>query len=197
MYVNLASEKTFPAIYGFAGSTAEIYAETEGMEFIALLEYDIIEGADSSVAAGEGIKIRANGDLSKFESVTIDGLTVDPSNYKVSSSNMVIDFSKDFVSALTAGVHYLTLFFADGIASTSMTVTPDLFGDITSDGNVNIGDVARLYAHIKGTSLLTDENVTDLCDITGDGKVNIGDVAKLYAHIKVKSTLDRYNQYQT
>ena len=59
-----------------------------------------------------------------------------------------------------------------------------LIGDISGDGRVNMGDVAKLYAHIKGTSILTDETGLDRCDISGDGKVNMGDVAKLYAHIK-------------
>jgi hypothetical protein len=52
-----------------------------------------------------------------------------------------------------------------------------------------MGDVAKLYAHIKGTNILTDENDIDRCDITGDGNVNMGDVAKLYAHIKGTSKL--------
>ena len=64
-----------------------------------------------------------------------------------------------------------------------------LIGDITGDGNVNMGDVAKLYAHIKGTSVLTDKNDIKCCDITGDGNVNMGDVAKLYAHIKGTSKL--------
>lgn len=59
-----------------------------------------------------------------------------------------------------------------------------LLGDITGEGKVNMGDVAKLYAHIKGTSILTEETGLDRCDITGEGKVNMGDVAKLYAHIK-------------
>lgn len=57
-------------------------------------------------------------------------------------------------------------------------------GDISGDDKVNMGDVAKLYAHIKGTSVLTNETGLDRCDISGDGKVNMGDVAKLYAHIK-------------
>ena len=68
-------------------------------------------------------------------------------------------------------------------------VTERLIGDINGDGEINIGDVAKLYAHIKGTSILTDENDIDRCDITGDGNVNMGDVAKLYAHIKGTSKL--------
>ena len=56
-----------------------------------------------------------------------------------------------------------------------------LLGDITGEDKVNMGDVAKLYAHIKGTSILTEETGLDRCDITGEGKVNMGDVAKLYA----------------
>ena len=56
-------------------------------------------------------------------------------------------------------------------------------GDITGDGKVNMADVAKLYAHIKSTNVLTDENILDRCDITGEGKVNMADVAKLYTHI--------------
>ena len=62
-------------------------------------------------------------------------------------------------------------------------------GDISGDGKVNMGDVAKLYAHIRGTSVLTEENGLNRCDISGDGKVNIGDVAKLYAHIRGTSKL--------
>lgn len=64
-----------------------------------------------------------------------------------------------------------------------------LIGDITGEGKVNMGDVAKLYAHIKGTSILTEETGLNRCDITGEGKVNMGDVAKLYAHIKGTSKL--------
>jgi hypothetical protein len=55
-------------------------------------------------------------------------------------------------------------------------------GDVTGEGTVNMADVAKLYAHIKGTSPLTAG--LDRCDITGEGTVNMADVAKLCAHIK-------------
>lgn len=56
-------------------------------------------------------------------------------------------------------------------------------GDVTGDGKVNIMDVAKLYAHVKGTPI-TDEYALTCGDTTGDGKYNIMDVAKLYAHVK-------------
>jgi hypothetical protein len=61
-------------------------------------------------------------------------------------------------------------------------VTLHLIGDIDGNGKVNIGDVAKLNAHIKGTSLLTGYGL-DCANVNG-GKLNMGDTASLYAHIR-------------
>ena len=62
-------------------------------------------------------------------------------------------------------------------------VTVCLLGDVTGDGNVNILDIARLYAHVKG-DLLTDDYAMACGDVTEDGSLNIIDVGRLYAHIR-------------
>ena len=62
-----------------------------------------------------------------------------------------------------------------------VTVGP---GDITGDGKLNIMDVVKLYAHVKGVSTITDEAALQLADYTGDGRVNIMDIAKLYTAVK-------------
>ena len=59
-----------------------------------------------------------------------------------------------------------------------------LSGDITGDGKINIMDVVKLYAHVKGAGTLTDEAALQAADYTGDGKINIMDIAKLYAAVK-------------
>jgi hypothetical protein len=59
-----------------------------------------------------------------------------------------------------------------------------ILGDISGDGKVNIGDVARLYAHIRGSAMLDEETLLACADLSGDGKVNIGDVARLYAQVR-------------
>jgi hypothetical protein len=46
-----------------------------------------------------------------------------------------------------------------------------------------MGDVSKLYAHIKGTNMLTGVTLF-MADISDDGRINMGDVSKLYAHIK-------------
>jgi predicted lipoprotein with Yx(FWY)xxD motif len=56
-------------------------------------------------------------------------------------------------------------------------------GDINGDGQINVGDVAKLYSHTRSIVLL-DEAQLALADINGDGNVNIGDVANLYARVR-------------
>lgn len=62
-------------------------------------------------------------------------------------------------------------------------------GDASGDGKLNMGDVAKVYAHIQGISLLTDDYALDCADASCDGKLNMGDVAKIYAHIKQTTPL--------
>ena len=50
-------------------------------------------------------------------------------------------------------------------------------------GALNMGDFAAIYAHVKGTALLTDY-ARDCADYNGDGRINMGDVGSLYAKIK-------------
>lgn len=73
------------------------------------------------------------------------------------------------------------------LANTLCTVcgTPmRLLGDVSGDGKINIGDVSKLYSHIKGTSIITDSISVKASDTNGDGKINMGDVSKLYSQIK-------------
>lgn len=58
-----------------------------------------------------------------------------------------------------------------------------LIGDVTGDGRVNVGDVSKLYAHIRSTAPITDEYQL-LCGNVNGGSVNVGDVSAIYAHIK-------------
>lgn len=96
-------------------------------------------------------------------------------------------------SSLQPGDYTLTVTKENHVPySTAVTVAPgentlDLVlcrpGDVVGIGDINIGDVAKIYAHAKGTSIL--EGYALACaDVNGDGRVNVGDVAKLYARIK-------------
>lgn len=66
---------------------------------------------------------------------------------------------------------------------------PGLIGDVTGDGKVNMGDVSRLFAHVRGKNTLTDAGALARGDVTGDGKLNMGDVSRLFAHARGKNKL--------
>ena len=58
-------------------------------------------------------------------------------------------------------------------------------GDVVGIGDLNIGDVASIYAHTRGRTTLTGY-AKDCADVTGDGKINVGDAARLYSKIRGK-----------
>jgi hypothetical protein len=57
-------------------------------------------------------------------------------------------------------------------------------GDITGDNRLNIGDVGKIYSHVRGSNQLQDAYALLCADYTGDGTVNIGDVGKLYNFVR-------------
>jgi hypothetical protein len=59
-----------------------------------------------------------------------------------------------------------------------------IVGDVTGNGQVNMGDVSSLYAHIRGVSLIKARSAQEVADINGDGNVNMGDVSSLYAQVR-------------
>ena len=56
-------------------------------------------------------------------------------------------------------------------------------GDATCDGQINMGDVPRVYSHVRGTSLLTEEYALVCADINGGG-LDVGDVSAIYSHVR-------------
>ena len=90
------------------------------------------------------------------------------------------------VYTLTAGAtNYVTRTYTITITEEPMNldILIHLIGDIDGNGKVNIGDVAKLNSHIRGTSLLTDEYTLECANVNG-GKLNVGDTASLYSHIR-------------
>ena len=96
-------------------------------------------------------------------------------------------------ASLQPGIYTLTASAANHVTRT-YTVTVDsedlmqnitlhLIGDVDGNGKVNIGDVAKINAHIKGTATLTDDYALSCANVNG-GSLNIGDAASLYSHIR-------------
>ena len=108
---------------------------------------------------------------------TLSGKTADYTFEKVPAGDYQLKVSK------TDHVTYTT-----DLTVTDAALTHDLklrlLGDVTGDGRINVGDVARIYGHIKKTMTVTDPYVLLCVDVTGDGRINVGDTARLYGRIR-------------
>ena len=66
---------------------------------------------------------------------------------------------------------------------TEDTAAQIIFGDTNGDGAVNLGDIARMFAHVRGAVLMADSYELQCADVDRNGMVNIGDVARCYAAV--------------
>ena len=105
--------------------------------------YEILDGANSSWSQSTGengsIKIRGNGDISKFVNVKVDGTIVDPVNYTVTEGSTIIEFKPEYLKTLSEGSHTFEMFWTDGSASTSFTVAKNTSGG-DDPGNKDTGN---------------------------------------------------------
>ena len=102
-------------------------------EMILYPVYQIIDGANSSWTQntdGSGsIKIRGNGEISKFRNVKVDGNIIDPSNYTATEGSTIIELHEDYLKTLSEGIHTLAIVWTDGSASTNFTVAKNTADD--------------------------------------------------------------------
>ncbi|SFC05149.1 dockerin type I repeat-containing protein [Ruminococcus albus] len=75
----------------------------------------------------------------------------------------------------------------DGETTDSETTAEDDYttGDMDGDGVININDIVKLAAFIKGKRMLPAAALK-AADINGDGNINVTDLVKLAAHVKGK-----------
>lgn len=70
----------------------------------------------------ETLTFRANGDLSNFTGVKVDGTPIDGTNYTAFSGSTVITLKNDYLKTLSVGAHKLIVVYNDGECSTDFEV---------------------------------------------------------------------------
>lgn len=90
-------------------------------------------------------------------------------------------FSLELPQACDVTVRYTLPFNQVVIALNNLVL---LHGDASTDGRVNIGDVSRLYAHVRGSSVMKQPAALLNADLDGNDTLNLGDTAKLYAYVR-------------
>lgn len=96
--------------------------DTEEDEEAEAISYEILDGADQTVAVGETVRVRVDAEISKFQSIEVDGAEVESSNYELTEGSTIVEFNIEYVGSLEVGEHNVNVVFEDGTASTTFTI---------------------------------------------------------------------------
>ena len=69
------------------------------------------------------------------------------------------------------------------LSDITYTYTLSVKGDVNEDGNVGIGDLAKIARHQIEGNLITEQYMVEAADVNRDGKIAIGDLAKLSRYL--------------
>lgn len=170
----------------------ELYESTDGTDGC---ESDI-SGGVVTVEAAAVTGVTVSGTVKSYggetENVTV---TLTPENGTPMTTVVTGNSAAYKFENVSAGTYTLKVEKANHVAREyKVTVSGDavqqdakvcLKGDLTGDGKVNTADVGRLYAHVRGTRLLTDDYALSCGNVAGtDATINTADVGRLYAHVK-------------
>lgn len=155
-----------------------------------------ISGGTVTVEAAAVTGVTVSGTVTSYggetENVTV---TLTPENGTPMTTVVTGNSAAYKFENVSAGTYTLKVEKANHVAREyKVTVSGDavqqdakvcLKGDLTGDGKVNTADVGRLYAHVRGTRLLTDDYALSCGNVAGtDATINTADVGRLYAHVR-------------
>lgn len=170
----------------------ELYESTDGTDGC---ESDI-SGGTVTVEAAAVTGVTVSGTVKSYGSETENvTVTLTPENGTPMTTVVTGNSAAYKFENVSAGTYTLKVEKANHVAREyKVTVSGDavqqdakvcLKGDLTGDGKVNTADVGRLYAHVRGTRLLTDDYALSCGNVAGtDATINTADVGRLYAHVK-------------
>lgn len=105
----------------------------------AAVAYKIVKGDGSKWTKGgtSGLSFTANGPLSKFSGVEIDGKVLDAKNYDAAAGSTVVTLEASYLETLSVGAHTITVVYTDGEAEGTFEISPKPVTPATGD-NSNI-----------------------------------------------------------
>ena len=172
-------------IYGYAGSTAQSYAEKYGREFIALASE-----SEYSISAPEGLRCfdDCNGDIDtqSLKDDIMSQISVTDSNGEPAQ----ISLKEMGISGSTGTVYIIS----EGSVIGELSVGINFRGDINKDGKITAADASVLFSEYKqqyksGESSFSDKDML-YGDTNFDGKITAVDAS--YAFSKYKKSYRGY-----
>lgn len=129
------------------------------LEEVNLDDYEVLEN--------DYLKIKAGLDIESFKNSIYQGNKL---KIEISSQNSLIG-TGDKISIL------------DNNNTLKKEYTAVILGDITGDGKIDIGDVAKLYQHLSGAFDM-DKEFKLAGDVDKNSQLELNDVTKLYQYIR-------------
>ncbi len=137
---------------------------------VLTVQYQIIEGANGSWnqnTDGGSLRIRGNGEFSKFQNVKVDGNIVDSKNYTASEGSTIIELHADYLKTLSEGSHIFEIVWTDGAAVTGFTVARNTSGSNNTGSNNDNNDSTDNSAAAAPTAAAPAQEL-DKVPATGD-----------------------------
>ena len=190
-------------LYGTTGSTAQKYAENNKSK-VTFVDNDSV-ASKLEILAKNGSAISGSVTLAlKDRSYTFGCKQTTASGDEASDSLVWSSSNADVagidntgkVTLKAKGSTTITVKNANGTAEAKITLTVGdetsvgdfILGDVTGDGKIDVTDLSKVAAHIKGKKQLS-ETAAKAADVNGNGKVDITDLSKIAAHVKGKKLL--------
>ncbi len=164
-------------IYGYTNSTAQAYAESHNIPFVALDSNLVIvpdlTDTDYTIDSDGPFTVYSSGDLSELQSIKMDGNTVATSNYTLEEGSTIVKFKADYMDTLAEGEHTVTLVYTSGSVSTTLNVaanTCEHSYDNTCDTSCNLCGATRTVTHSWGAITSNDTQHWYKCSVCGQEK---------------------------
>ena len=101
-----------------------------------------LSGANQTVAPGSAATFRIDKEFSELQSVAVDGVTLDKSNYKAWSGSTYVELTASYMKTLAVGTHTLSVYFTGDTATTTFTISKDATKNPTTGANDFVGIAA-------------------------------------------------------
>ena len=137
---------------------------------VLTVQYQIIEGANGSWnqnTDGGSLRIRGNGEFSKFQNVKVDGNIIDSKNYTASKGSTIIELHADYLKTLSEGSHTFEIVWTDGAAGTGFTVARNTSGSNNTGSNNDNNNSTNTAAAAAPTAAAPAQEL-DKVPATGD-----------------------------
>ena len=124
---SLATVYTYKNGYGEVITTTTGFSNNQTTNEVVSLsgtgkEYQMLDGTNQAIDVYQELTFRSEADFDKFESVTVDGNLVNPSNYTVTEGSTIVVLKESYVRTLADGNHIISIISDDGYANTTFTM---------------------------------------------------------------------------